>query len=239
MRRSPGIWDKRIPMKPVFLELFSGSGQMSEAAKQAGFEVVSIDNVEEYNPTHCFDIKSLTAEHIIQLCGSRPAVIWASPPCTKFSVARIGDNWKHRQPRNQETLDAIALVEHAINLIKSLKPTFYFIENPRGMLRTLPIMLYSLRRTVTYCQYLKHLPRDKRPMKPTDIWTNSKLRFKSCNYGDLCHVPVPRSSHAGIQGMSNAHERGKIPMELCRHVTTWAFQHLDDPGARSIQMTLV
>ena len=43
---------------------------------------------------------------------------------------------------------------------------FYFIENPRGMLRKQKMMEEFTRYTITYCKY-----GDDR-MKPTDIWTN-------------------------------------------------------------------
>lgn len=59
------------------------------------------------------------------------------------------------------------------------------------------------RYTVTYCQY-----GDTR-MKPTDIWTNHPdPRFKPmCKNGDSCHVPAPRGSKTGTQGLKNSRER--------------------------------
>ena len=70
------------------------------------------------------------------------------------------------------------------------------------------------RYTVTYCQY-----GDKR-MKPTDIWTNHPNPcFKPpCKNGDPCHVPAPRGSQTGTQGLENSIEKAKIPKELCYHI---------------------
>lgn len=70
------------------------------------------------------------------------------------------------------------------------------------------------RYTITYCQY-----GDKR-MKPTDIWTNHpNPQFKPmCKNGDKCHVPAPRGSKTGTQGLKGSIERSRIPQQLCEHI---------------------
>lgn len=70
------------------------------------------------------------------------------------------------------------------------------------------------RYTVTYCQY-----GDTR-MKPTDIWTNHPYpNFKPpCHYGDPCHVPAPRGSKTGTQGLKNSAEKAIIPEKLCEYI---------------------
>ncbi len=92
----------------------------------------------------------------------------------------------------------------------------FFIENPRGMLRKMPFMQEFTRHTVWYCQY-----GDKRA-KPTDIWTNSKTWIPKpvCHNGNLnCHhEPAPRGSKTGTQGLKGAHERSKIPEQLCEEI---------------------
>ncbi len=57
-------------------------------------------------------------------------------------------------------------------------------------------------------------------MKPTDIWTNHPMpMFKPmCKNGDSCHVPAPRGSKTGTQGLKNAKERSRIPRKLCEHI---------------------
>ena len=67
------------------------------------------------------------------------------------------------------------------------------------------------RKTVTYCKY-----GDMR-MKPTDIWTNCKFQERPmCSPGnrDCHHIPAPRGSSTGTQGLANDYERSKIPAEL-------------------------
>lgn len=131
----------------------------------------------------------------------KPVVIWASPPCTSYSIAAIS----HHRKKNVETgsLDPVSdfaklsdeLVKHTLELIKELKPKYWFIENPRGGMRKMDFMQGLPRYTVTYCQY-----GDTR-MKPTDIWTNHpNPQFKPmCHNGDPCHEKAPRGSKTGTQ----------------------------------------
>lgn len=124
----------------------------------------------------------VTAKDIIERFG-RPDVIWASPPCTSYSIAAIS----HHRKKNVETgsLDPVSdfaklsdeLVKHTLELIKELKPKYWFIENPRGGMRKMDFMQGLPRYTVTYCQY-----GDTR-MKPTDIWTN----HPNPQFKPMCH----------------------------------------------------
>ena len=164
------------------------------------------------------DVAKLTKEKVIEMCGGVPDVIWASPDCTTYSVAAIS---YHRR-KDGETLRPItdyartcdATNKHVVELIKELKPKYWFIENPRGGLRKMDFMAWLPRYTVTYCQY-----GDTR-MKPTDIWTNHpNPKFKpACHYGDKCHVPAPRGSKTGTQGLNGSKERSRIPDELANHI---------------------
>jgi hypothetical protein len=148
----------------------------------------------------------------------QPDIIWASPPCTSFSVASIGHHWTGGKgayiPKTDGARLGLELVKKTIEIINHFQPTYWFMENPRGVLRKLPVVQGLKKNTVTYCQY-----GDER-MKPTDIWTNSELWVPRpmCKNGDPCHVAAPRGSRTGTQGRSNAYERSKIPDELCQEI---------------------
>ncbi|MGG5762633.1 DNA cytosine methyltransferase [Bacillus proteolyticus] len=204
--------------KIKLLELFSGTQSISKAFRAQGHEVYTIDfNPVFNNSDWCVDILKVTSEEILKRFG-KPDVIWASPPCTKFSIASCSHHWLKEGdeyiPRHAEAEEAATIVKHTIKLIEELSPKYWFMENPRGMLRKMPFMAELPRYTVTYCQY-----GDTR-MKPTDIWTNHPEHnfLPMCRNGAPCHESAPRGSRTGTQGLKNAIERSKIPDKLCKHI---------------------
>jgi hypothetical protein len=195
------------------LELFAGSRSVGKQAEKLGMNVFSSDLIEFEGINYAASIFDFDVSKV----PFQPDIIWASPPCTAFSVAAIGRNWNHdKTPKTDGARLGIQLVEKTIEVIKHFNPKYFFIENPRGMLRKMPIMEQFDRKTVTYCKY-----GDDR-MKPTDIWTNSGVWIPRpmCKNGDPCHVAAPRGSRTGTQGRSNAYERSKIPEELCSEILT-------------------
>jgi len=204
------------------LELFAGTRSISKAFEANGHETFCIEWSEDFeNIDLCADILTVTAEMILERFG-RPDVIWASPDCTTFSIAAIS----HHRRKNPVTgnLDPVsdyakfcdAVDKHVLQLIRELKPKYWFIENPRGGMRKMEWMQGLPRYTVTYCQY-----GDNR-MKPTDIWTNHPSpNFRPmCKNGDTCHEAAPRGSKTGTQGLKGSKERSVIPEGLCKHIVS-------------------
>lgn len=196
------------------LELFAGSRSIGKTAEKLGMQVYSSDLFSFKGIDYQIDIEEFNEEKV----PWKPDIIWASPPCTGFSVASIGKHWeggnKAYIPKSNTSKLGIAIVKRTIEIIKFFEPKYWFIENPRGVLRKMNFMKEFDRHTVTYCQY-----GDER-MKPTDIWTNSKnwIPKPMCHNGDTCHISAPRGSKTGTQGRSNAYERSKIPTELCLEI---------------------
>lgn len=151
-------------------------------------------------------------------------MIWASPPCTGFSVAAIGHHWTGGKgayiPKTDTARLGIQLLKETLHIIDFLQPKVWFIENPRGLMRKMPELEGYKRHTVTYCQY-----GDTR-MKPTDIWTNSKTWQPKamCKNGSPCHEAAPRGSSTGTQGLKGNYERSKIPAKLCDEIMKAAIQ---------------
>ena len=200
------------------LELFAGTKSVSNAFKERGHEVFTVDWDEEFDVNLHADISELTAQEIIEKFG-RPDVIWASPDCTSYSVAAISHHRRRDSNGNLEPVTEYAKFcdetnKHVLELIKELKPKYYFIENPRGGMRKMDFMKNIPRYTVTYCQY------GERRQKPTDIWTNHpNPMFKPpCKSWSPCHDAAPRGSRTGTQGILGAKDRAKIPQQLCRHI---------------------
>lgn len=147
-------------------------------------------------------------------------MIWAAFDCTTFSLAAIS---KHRT-KNKETgnLDPITdyarycdkVNKHALELIRQLKPKYYFIENPVGGLCSMDYMQGIPKYMITYCKY--GFPYQKR----THIFTNHPNPdfIPPCKNGDKCHQAAPRGSRTGLQGVKDKAARSMYPPKLCEHI---------------------
>lgn len=196
------------------LELFAGSRSIGIVSEELNYEVFSSD-INNFNGIN-YVVNILEFDY--KKVPFIPDIIWASPPCTGFSVAALGHHWTGGKnayiPKTDTAKLGIELVKKTIEIINYYNPKFYFIENPRGLLRKMEFMQNYIRHTVTYCQY-----GDNR-MKPTDIWTNSNkwVPKKPCKNGDNCHISAPRGSRTGTQGLKGSYERSKIPYLLCKEI---------------------
>ena len=209
------------------LELFAGSRSFSKVAEEFGYETYTTDIEPFEKINQVCSIFDFNIDKMLDEFGA-PDIIWASPPCTTFSVASIGHHWKGGNrayiPKTKEAEIGIKIIEETNWLIKMLNPKYFYIENPRGLLRKLPVITKEnyIRHTIWYCQY--HNPeKDKvKRAKPTDIWTNDyKWKPKPvCKNGnpDCDHERAPRGSRTGTQGLKDNYERSKVPYELCKDI---------------------
>ena len=120
--------------------------------------------------------------------GWMPDVIWVLD-CSAISTHWSGGK-KAYIPKTDKAILGIKILQKTMDIINELKPKYWFVENPVGVMRKMGLLQPFHRKTVTYCQY-----GDVR-MKPTDIWTNC-LHWtprERCKNGDPCHVRAPRGS---------------------------------------------
>ena len=207
---------RQIKMK--ILELFCGTKSFSNVAKERGHEVFTVDIDPYFEPDLEKNILDLKIEDI----PFKPDFIWASPPCNCFSVASLRHHWEDGQPKNDKVIEAMLYVVKTIALIKALRPKYWIIENPRGMLRKQWFMKELPRTTVTYCQY-----GDFR-QKPTDLWNNLGLLWRPkpmCKPGDACHESAKRGTDKGTQAIGGGGKRGsvdraRVPRQLCEEILT-------------------
>ena len=201
------------------LELFAGSRSIGKAAEQLGYKVFSsdinaFDGIDYVIDILDFDIKKVPF---------KPDMIWASPPCTTYSIAAISHHRPVDKPLSKFAIKSDNMIKKTIYIIQQLQPKMWYIENPRGMLRKQPFMQGLPRTTVWYCRY-----GDKRA-KPTDIWSNNirsllnpngwQPRPECFNGNKNCHhEAAPRGSRTGTQGLKGNYERSKIPKELCLEI---------------------
>lgn len=204
------------------LELFSGTESFSKVARERGHECFTVDMDRSFNPDLCIDILDFDISMLPEEFRN-PDLIWASPPCTTFSVASIRHYWENGKPKNEKSLLGIKIVKKTIEIIKELNPHFFVIENPRGMLRKQEVVQQLKRDTVTYCQYGLTI------QKPTDLWNNLNHEFREmCKPGAPCHQRAGRGARKGVQGIyskgweksrgSSAKLRAVVPRELCLEI---------------------
>ena len=159
----------------------------------------------------------------------QPDIIWAGCDCTTFSVAAIGH---HRRkdpatgslaPKTERAARADQVNRHTLGIIRSLRPRFFFIENPMGGLRKMDYMRGIPRHLITYCQY------GFTYRKATDIWTNHPQPefLPPCRNGDPCHQPAPRGTRQGLQGIQDRALRSAYPPRLCEHIVSICERYFD------------
>ena len=208
------------------LELFAGSRSIGNTAESLGHTVFSSDINAFEGIDYVVDIFDFDVSKVPFI----PDMIWASPPCTYFSVASIGKHWnKDNTPKSDNAILGVNIVKKTLEIIShfsEINPDLvWYIENPRGKLRKLGIIDNKFLNTVTYCQY-----GDSR-MKPTDIWTNNDIwnPRPMCKNGSPCHTAAPRGSRTGTQGLKGNYERSKIPTGLCLEVIGDAENYVSTP----------
>lgn len=204
------------------LELFAGSRSFTKAAQELGLQ------------TFCTDINDFPGiDYVINFLDFsldqlpyKPDIIWASPPCTTYSVSAIS----HHRPLDGEISEDAKLgdklVKKTLEVIKELEPKYWFIENPRGLLRKQKFMIGIPRATVWYCQY------GDNAAKPTDIWSNHIRNLFNLNGWQprpVCHNNNMKCHHdknprgvwvngVGTQGKNTNYEKSKVPHDLCLEI---------------------
>jgi site-specific DNA-cytosine methylase len=101
------------------LDLCSGLGGASQAMRERGWTVITLDNEAVFKPDIVADLCTWIYD------GPRPDLIWASPPCTEF--ARESMPWS----RTGNAPD-LALVNAVFRIVAGAQPRYWILENVRG-----------------------------------------------------------------------------------------------------------
>lgn len=130
-------------------EVFCGTKSASKVFAEHGHKTYTIDNDAQFEPDLRISVLNMFDDHFGRI-AEKPDLLWASPPCTAFSVASMGHHWgggdRGYIPKTPTAKLGVRLAKKTIKLIETSKPRWWFIENPRGVLRNLPFMDEFLKR---------------------------------------------------------------------------------------------
>lgn len=129
------------------LELFSGTKSVGRAFERLGWEVVSVDLDADSDPTIVADV--LAWDYRAHASPGAYDFVWASPPCTQYSIART----YAKVPRDFDLADRI--VARTLEIVAYFAPRAgWLMENPlTGYLKTRGVVAGLPFRDVCYCKY--------------------------------------------------------------------------------------
>ena len=204
------------------LELFSGTGSVGRVFRAAGWETLSVDLDPQAGADVTIDV--LEWDYAAFPRGHFDC-IWASPPCTEYSIARA----TARRPRNLEVADAI--VQRTLDIIAHFACP-YWIENPAtGLLADRPVMRHLPPPVlVSYCMY-------GRPFrKNTYLWSDVPFLGLVCDkqcgaFIDGRHEAVAqRGGSRYSTRFFSVHELHAIPEDLFREVELATRVYIESRG---------
>tara|TARA_Y100000296_G_C5144170_1_gene242751 strand:- start:638 stop:1228 length:591 start_codon:yes stop_codon:yes gene_type:complete len=182
------------------VDLYSGLGGASEAMYRSGeWEVLRIESnwdlLGEVPKTWFFDVTRLLESGNYLSVEKHMDLLWASPPCTEFSMGYNAPAPKAAR-EGREFFPDLSLVEAAIHLREIWQPKYWVIENVIGSIKHLEPLLGEPTQIIG----------------PFVLWTNLPQIIMS---SDFEHESKTKLS--GSNPMS-ANLRAKIPIELSEAV---------------------
>jgi len=206
------------------LDLFAGTGSMSKAFSQKGFQTMTVDNNPAMTPDVCADIMEWDYK---QFPPGYFDFVHASPPCIMYSRART----TAKTPRNLEQSDR--MVQKALEIIDYFSPKLGFtLENPQtGLLKSRDVVRNIPFLDCTYCHYGG--PGYK---KATRFWTNLHETWspKRCSKQSPCSFYEngrhPCTAQRGTSKKRDdkpfsVHELHAMPPALCLEIAGAALRH--------------
>lgn len=198
----------------IMLELFSGTGSVGKVAEEMGMTVISLDrdmqadlqcDIMDWDykelPRHTFDI------------------IWASPPCTEYSMAKTCGI--------RDIIGANNVVKRTLDIIEYFKPKYWMIENPQtGLLKDQPFMYAIPYNDLDYCKYGMPYRKRTRIWNNVDHWQPRPLCRKDCDSMNITRTRhIQEAQQAGstperreTQQVFKTSELYRVPAELVREI---------------------
>jgi hypothetical protein len=154
------------------VELFCGEAKaFSQIARALGYATFAVDNNPACEPDLVADASTLDPSRLPQ----SPLIVWAAPPSSPaFSDRNAWEADGSFYPKTKKAEEAMALVRQTIGLITAIKPTWWFLEHPKSLLRGMPTFAgfnrgYPSRNRHT----IRHDEYGGADATETDVWTNA------------------------------------------------------------------
>lgn len=154
------------------VELFCGQIKVfSSIAGALGFRTFTVDSDQAASPDLIGDITSLSAAKM----PASPLIVWAAPPA--FPALNERAHWATDgswYPETAEAENAMTVIRQTIGIITALNPTWWFLENPKSLLRGMPLFAgfnrgYPTRNRLTF----RSDEWGGASAAETDVWTNA------------------------------------------------------------------
>ena len=211
----------------IMLELFSGTGSVGDAAKRRGWKVISLDRDMKAD----LQMDIMDWDYKAYPSGSID-FIWASPPCTEYSIAKtVGI---------RKIDEANAVVQRTLEIIRYFDPPYWVMENPQtGKLKDQEVVQGLDFRDVDYCKYgfpyrkrtrlwnvmpWTWVPRDLCKQDCSSIAVGTRIHMQTAQRGVKKGDPAFRTSHS-------QKELYRIPPELVNEIVANVEYHLAHPVA--------
>ena len=165
-----------------------------------------MDIEPKFEPTLCMSVLD------IELDKFEPGTfdfVWASPPCTLFSTARTTGE-------KVDMGEANLLTFHTVNLIRTLQPAFWAIENPASSsIWSLPCLKNLPFVTCSYCKYAPEWGYRKNTRIATNL-APAMWRPKVCKYDCLALAGKRRHIATAQRGAARPGDKSFSQQQLYR-----------------------
>ena len=119
----------------IVVDICSGYGGWSEAALKRGHTVIRIDNnpvFADVPNTIIMDVRNIQDLDLPE----DVTLMLLAPPCKYLSLASVYHHWdKKGRPKHLDTIEALRIVGWCLDAVDYIKPKYWILENPQGMLR--------------------------------------------------------------------------------------------------------
>ena len=159
------VTTRSLPTEKItVVVLFSGMGSVEHVLQDAhpGINFISVDILPAKHLTHQMDIRDFCEDGgpLSKMKTGSVQMLWASPPCNNVSRANTTGI--------RDLAYVTQMIECIIKVMDHLQPKAWYIENPDGLLKSLPVMqpFASSMLVVSQCHFGMPYRKD------TNIWTS-------------------------------------------------------------------